>query len=184
MTADVGSWTNNPTSYTFRWQRCNIDTLFGCFDVPAATGKSYTVQANDLGYRLRVEVVATNANGRDLAISAPTAVVIPKTNVVNQHPTLSILGVTFIGRSLYARFRACDDSNKNLTIATTDSRPGKASYTRHFTTLIAPRPCGVYTRHWTPVARFRGQGRFTITLIARDKSNRMSFPARRTFSHG
>jgi hypothetical protein len=184
LTANVGSWTNSPTSYTFRWQRCNIDTLYGCINVPAATAKTYTVQANDLGYRLRVEVTGRNAAGRDTATSTPTRVVIPKTRIVNQHPTLNILGVTFIGQAVYVRFRVCDDSNKNLTISATDSRPGKASYTRRFTTLTAPRPCGVYTRHWTPVARFRGRGRFTITLVARDKSRRQSLPAKRTFSHG
>ena len=78
----------------------------------------------------------------------------------------------------------CDDSNKNLTIIETDSRPGKPSYTRRFATLVPPQPCGVYTRHWLPAARFRGPGRFTITLRARDKSGLTSLPARRSFSHG
>lgn len=184
LDANVGSWTNNPTTYTFVWQRCDIDSLFGCIDVPAATGKTYTVRANDIGYRLRVAVTAHNTSGRDTATSTTTAVVTPKTRIVNHHPTLAILSVNFIGNTVYVRFRACDDSNKNLTIVATDSRPGKASYTRRFTTLTAPRPCGVYTRHWTPIARFRGPGRFTITLIAHDKSNFTSFPAKRTFSHG
>ena len=85
---------------------------------------------------------------------------------------------------MYARFRICDDSLKNLTIIETDSRPGKLSYSRRFTTLIAPRPCGVYTRHWTPVARFRGPGRYTLTLRARDKSGFTSLPARRSFARG
>jgi hypothetical protein len=71
---------------------------------------------------------------------------------------------------------------KNLSIIATDSRPGKLSYTRRFSTLAAPRPCGVYTRHWTPVARFRGPGRYTVTLSARDKSGLTSAPAKRTFS--
>jgi len=86
-----------------------------------------------------------------------------------------------LGAKVYARFRICDDSFKNLTIIETDSRPGKLSYTRRFATLAAPMPCGVYTRHWTPVARFRGPGRYTLTLRARDKSGLTSLPARRTF---
>lgn len=184
LTADVGSWTNSPTTYLFDWQRCDIDTLFGCVDIPAATSKTYTARADDLGYRLRVLVTARNAVGRDTATSAPTGVVIPRAGVINQRPTLGIIRVTFIGAAVYVRFRTCDDSNKNLTIIATDSRPGKASYTRRFTTLIPPRPCGVYTRHWTPIARFRGPGRYTITLAARDTSSRTSLPARRTFSHG
>jgi hypothetical protein len=94
---------------------------------------------------------------------------------------LRIIKVQFLGAKVYARFRICDDSFKNLTIIETDSRPGKLSYTRRFATLAAPMPCGVYTRHWTPVARFRGPGRYTLTLRARDKSGLTSLPARRSF---
>lgn len=43
-------------------------------------------------------------------------------------------------------------------------------------------PCGVYTRPWTPVARFRGNGTSTVTLKARDKSGLTSLPAKRTLS--
>src|SRR2546430_3920232 len=57
------------------------------------------------------------------------------------------------------------------------------SYTRRFATLVPPAPCAVYTRHWTPAPRFRGPGRFTITLRARDKSGLTSLPARRSFNH-
>ena len=47
---------------------------------------------------------------------------------------------------------------------------------------MPPRPCGVYTRHWLPALRFRGPGRYTVTLRARDKSGLTSLPARRTFN--
>ena len=93
-----------------------------------------------------------------------------------------MLSARFVGATIYARFRICDDTRKNLTVLATDSRPGVASYTRRFTTLVAPRPCGVYTRHWTPVARFRGPGRYTVTLRARDTSGLTSLPAKRTFT--
>jgi hypothetical protein len=101
--------------------------------------------------------------------------------VTNRRPTLTIVSVRFLGARVYARFRICDDTRKNLTILATDSRPGRASYTRRFSTLIAPNPCGVYTRNWVPVQRFRGAGRHTITLRARDTSGLTSAPARRSF---
>jgi len=119
-----------------------------------------------------------------LPSSATTAIVAPTLRVTNQRPTLAILSVRFLGSAVYARFRICDDSMKNLTIIETDSRPGQVSYTRRFTTLLAPRPCGGYTSHWTPAARFRGAGRYTVTLRARDKSGFTSLPARRSFSRG
>lgn len=182
LTADAGTWTGNPT-FAYQWQRCDVDVVL-CTDVVGATGTTYGVRIADLGFRLRVVVTAKNAKGTATANSAPTAVVTPTAPPPAGRPTLTIVSVNFVGATVYARFRACDASNKNLTIIETDSRPGKASYTRHFTTLIPPQPCGVYTRHWLPAARFRGPGRFTITLVARNTSGHTSLPARRSFTHG
>jgi hypothetical protein len=182
LTADEGSWSGNPTSYAFQWQRCDADNIVSCVNVTGATAKTYLLHTADLGYRLRVRVTARNAKGATTATSATTAVIAPALKVTNKRPTLTIISVRFVGAAVYARFRICDDSFKNLTILATDSRPGKLSYTRRFSTLTAPRPCGVYTRHWTPVSRFRGPGRYTVTLKARDKSGFTSAPASRTFS--
>jgi hypothetical protein len=183
MTADPGSWSGNPTSFAYQWQRCDADVA-ACSNLVGATSKTYLVPPADLGYRLRVVVTAHNAKGTAAATSAITTVVVPVTKIINQRPVLTILGVQFTGSTVYAHFRICDDSLKNLAISETDSRPGKLSYTRHFATLVPPRPCGVYTRHWLPVARFRGPGRYTLTLRATDKSGLTSLPARRTFSRG
>lgn len=183
LTASPGSWSGNPTSFAYQWQDCNLDAVI-CTNITGATGTTYGVRLSDLGFRLRVVVTAKNDKGTATATSASTAVVTPTTPPPNGRPTLKIISVQFTGQTVYARFRICDDSFKNLGIIETDSRPGKLSYTRHFATLVPPRPCGVYTRHWLPAARFRGPGRFTITLRARDKSGLTSLPARRTFNHG
>jgi hypothetical protein len=140
------------------------------------------VRTADLGYRLRVAVTARNARGSATANSAITAIVQPAVRITNRRPTLVIISVRFQGATVYARFRVCDDTFKNVTVLATDSRPGVASYTRRFTTLVPPRPCGVYTRHWLPVARFRGPGKYTVTLRARDTSGQTSLPASRTFT--
>ena len=183
LTAAPGSWSGNPTSFAYQWQRCDADVA-ACTSLPGATGTTYAVPLADLGYRLRVVVTAKNAKGSTSATSAITTIVAPTTPITNHRPTVRIVGVQFTGSTVYAHFRICDDSFKNLAIRETDSRPGKLSYTRRFATLVPPRPCGVYTRHWLPVARFRGPGRYTVTLRATDKSGLTSLPARRTFTHG
>jgi hypothetical protein len=184
LTTGDGSWSGNPTSFAYQWQHCDADNIVACSNVVGATGKTYVLHLADLGYRMRVAVTARNAKGSATANSATTAIIAPTLTITNKRPTLTILSVRFVGAAVYARVRICDDSMKNVTIIETDSRPGKLSYTRRFTTLAAPRPCGVYTRHWTPAARFQGPGRFTVTLKARDKSGFTSLASHRTFSHG
>lgn len=180
LTADPGTWTGNPT-FAHQWQRCDADGS-NCLNVTGATGQTYGVRIADLGFRLRVAVTGRNAQGTATANSGLTAIVGPAAPITNTRPTLVIVSIRFLGQRVYARFRICDDSNKNLTIIETDSRPGRASFTRRFSTLIPPRPCGVYTRNWVPAPRFQGHGRYTITLRARDTSGQASLPARRTFS--
>jgi hypothetical protein len=180
LTASEGTWTGNPTSFSFQWQRCNIDAIT-CLDVTGATGRSYGVRLADLGFRLRVQVVARKDGRSGTATSAPTAVVEPTTPVTNARPTLRILKTTFLGARIYVRFRVCDDTPRNLAILVRETRPGVRPSLRRFATRVPPRPCGAYTRNWLPAQRFRGPGRYTITLRARDFSGRTSLPAVRTF---
>ena len=181
LTASEGTWTGNPTSFSFQWQRCNIDAIT-CLDVTGATGRTYGVRLADLGFRLRVQVTARTDNNRSgTATSNPTAVVQPTTPVTNARPTLRILKVTFLGARIYVRMRICDDQPRNLGILVRETRPGVRPALRRFATRVAPRPCGAYTRSWLPAQRFRGPGRYTITLRAKDSSGRTSLPAVRTF---
>jgi hypothetical protein len=180
LSATEGTWTGNPTSFAFQWQRCDVDS-FTCAGVTGATGRTYGVRLADLGFRLRVEVTARTDNRSGTALSAVTAVVAPTTTITNRRPTISIISIRFTGARVYARFRICDDTPRNLAILVTETRPGVASANRRFATRVAPRPCGAYTRNWLPAQRFRGPGRYTITLRARDTSGLTSAPARRTF---
>ena len=177
LAAENGTWTGNPTSFAYQWQRCDIDAVI-CLDVGGATGRTYGVRDADIGFRLRVEVTARNATGSGTALSSPTDIVEPRTPITNATPTIRIISIRYTGARVYARFRVCDDSLRNLTVLATDSRPRRTAQTRRFTTRIAPQPCGVYTRNWVPAVRFRGAGH-KITLRARDTSGRTSAPASR-----
>jgi hypothetical protein len=129
-------------------------------------------------------VTATNGAGSTSANSDPTAVVVsgtPTTTAAgNARPTLRLISVRLVGLRVYARFRACDDSRK-LTILATDSRPGRIAYTRRFTTFLVSSHCAAFTRNWLRVPRFRGHGRYTVTLRAIDSSGRASVAVRKIF---
>ncbi len=86
LTANDGTWSGNPTSYAYAWQRCDAD-IAACTNVVGATGKTYGVRIADLGYRLRVMVTARNAKGSDIAPSAITTIVAPAVTITNRRPT-------------------------------------------------------------------------------------------------
>jgi hypothetical protein len=67
-----GTWTNSPQSYAYQWERGDGAQWTA---IAGATSSSYLVDAADVGLRLRARVVATNADGSALAVSAPSAVV-------------------------------------------------------------------------------------------------------------
>ena len=71
LTAANGTWSNSPTSFEYRWQRCAIDGS-ACGDIAGATEKTYKPVQGDVGHALRVEVTAINADGRATAPSQPT----------------------------------------------------------------------------------------------------------------
>src|SRR5690349_19216043 len=68
LTANNGTWSNSPTSFTYQWQRCASDGR-SCGDVNGATSQTYAVSSPDVGHALRVVVTATNADGHSSATS-------------------------------------------------------------------------------------------------------------------
>jgi hypothetical protein len=184
LTADRGTWTGGVRTYAYQWQRCDTAGA-SCVEVTGATGQTYGVRALDVGHTMRVVVKATNLAGSTSATSAATATVTaaggppPPPTATNHRPSIVILNVRFVGTRVYVRFKACDDSRRNLKFTERDSKAGVPSYTRQFRTLVAPRNCAVLTRSWLPAPRFR-HGRYTITLWARDFAGLTSRPAHRT----
>jgi Concanavalin A-like lectin/glucanases superfamily len=75
LTASPGVWSGSPApSYTFQWERCNSGGE-SCSDIEGVTGTTYLLGAVDVGYTLRVRVVATNAATSATASSSATATV-------------------------------------------------------------------------------------------------------------
>jgi len=74
LTAGTGSWTGNPTSFSFQWQRCDAGGA-SCVVISGATAGTYVLGSADLGSTVRVAVTARNSVGEATAVSAPTSVV-------------------------------------------------------------------------------------------------------------
>ncbi len=76
LTATHGTWSGQPTSYSYSWSRCDTSGN-GCAAIAGATARIYTLTATDVGHTLRVTVTARNASGTGQATSAPTGIVSP-----------------------------------------------------------------------------------------------------------
>jgi hypothetical protein len=74
LTASHGFWTNNPSSYRYRWLRC--DTNGSSCVLIGAEGRNYRLRSADVNHRIRVRVTARNSLGTGTPVdSQPTSVV-------------------------------------------------------------------------------------------------------------
>jgi hypothetical protein len=94
LTATTGTWTHNPTSFTYQWKRAG--TAIG-----GATASTYIPVAGDVGNTLTVSVVATNSGGSSSsATSSATSSVIDIIPTNSAVPTIS--GTAKVGQTLTA----------------------------------------------------------------------------------
>jgi len=100
LTASNGTWANDPSSFTYQWQRCNADRT-GCAGIADATNKSYNLASADTDHRVRVVVTARNADGQSSSTSATTSVV-SGTGAPVSSAKPSISGTPMVGEELSA----------------------------------------------------------------------------------
>jgi hypothetical protein len=100
LTGSDGTWFGTPPfSFAYAWLRCD-ESFDRCDFVNGATGRTYTLGSDDVGKRLLLRVIATNAAGSDYAYSSPTAVVRPGAPINSAIPGVS--GSARVGRVLSA----------------------------------------------------------------------------------
>src|SRR5438445_637611 len=109
LTANEGTWSNSPTSFSYQWLRCNGGGN-SCVAITGATSKTYTLTATDAGHAIRVRVTATNADGSATAESNATDAVAPA--VANAAPK-NTAGPTISGTTRVGQTRT--DSTGSLT---------------------------------------------------------------------
>src|SRR5205085_287663 len=75
LTESHGTWTNEPSSYSYQWQQCNSEGN-SCAAISETGRAACREGAADVGHTLRVQETASNAGGTGSpATSAATAVV-------------------------------------------------------------------------------------------------------------
>jgi hypothetical protein len=75
LTSAQGTWANSPTSYGYQWQRCDA-RVDECASISAATHRTYTLTAEDVGHRMRVQEAAHNPTGIGEPATSQTTTVV------------------------------------------------------------------------------------------------------------
>lgn len=71
LLATAGTWSNSPTAFIYQWKR-------GATDIVGTNSSAYSLTSDDVGFVMKVSVIATNSDGPSLpAVSGPTTTVIP-----------------------------------------------------------------------------------------------------------
>ncbi len=100
LTAGHGDWTGVIAfTHDFRWYRCDAAGAT-CGFVSGATGSTFRITPAEVGYRMRVEVIARNAGGSASAVSALTRVATAAPPVMLTRPTIA--GRRGVGETLTA----------------------------------------------------------------------------------
>jgi hypothetical protein len=108
LSASRGSWSGNPTSYSYQWVRCPASggrpDGSDCATIGGATTSRYIVQQDDVNQRLRVRVTASNADGAATAASNATPRIreAPATGEPRNTQLPTIAGTAAVGNILRA----------------------------------------------------------------------------------
>ncbi len=102
LTGNKGTWNGTaPLNYAYQWLRCNTDGL-SCTTLTNATGTTYTLVSADGGHTIRLDVTASNSDGKATARANATAEIPAnaKAPVETAPPTVS--GSAVVGEQLSA----------------------------------------------------------------------------------
>jgi hypothetical protein len=100
LTASPGGWANTPTSFVYKWQRCDTDGTACSRDVQAGPKKTYLVVKADAGHTIRVVVIAVNADGRSEPAASNATDVVSSANGPRPTAAPSISGDATVGEQL------------------------------------------------------------------------------------
>ncbi len=120
LAVSAGTWTNNPTSFAYVWNRCSP----ACSAIGGATSSTYVLAAADVGSTITATVTASNAGGAGApATSAPTGIVtLPPVPVNTVAPVIS--GTPVQGQTLAVSTGTWTNSPTSFTYFWEQCSPG------------------------------------------------------------
>lgn len=100
LTTSNGLWTNSPTSFSYRWARCDANGN-NCSNISGETKNRYRLRSADVNHTVISLVTAKNSDGSTTANSKPTPLISDNSTPKNtKEPTIS--GNAVVGESLTA----------------------------------------------------------------------------------
>jgi hypothetical protein len=93
-----GTWTNNPTQFTYQWERCNAAGT-GCANIAGATSKTYKLTSSEVDRTVDVEVTASNSDGKN-TVSSNMSPVISDSSAPRNTARPAISGTPEVGDEL------------------------------------------------------------------------------------
>jgi hypothetical protein len=100
--AGNGCWVNTPTSYTYKWLRCDQNGA-NCTPISGATSQQYTISSSDVGHTLIVLVTATNAAGSTGPVNSKPSDIVSAAAPPQFKTQVTITGKTEVGEALVAK---------------------------------------------------------------------------------
>ena len=181
ITASPGTWTNNPSTYTYQWQECSKADGSDCTDIPGATSEKYAPTDAQAGKYVRVVVTATNISGVSQQAATTPVQVAQRTTPPTPTPpaaggsTVATGSTAAIGNSQTMELDVPKKTRRNKrklyeVFFTTTDVPGTVTFTfkrkRRMKTVTVPIEDGIADYRWkTPKKWPRGKTRVTATYI-------------------
>ena len=192
ITASPGTWTNNPSTYTYQWQECSKADGSDCTDIPGATSEKYTPTDAQAGKYVRVVVTATNISGVSQQAATTPVQVAQRTTPPTPTPptptppaaggsTVATGSTAAIGNSQTMELDVPKKTRRNKrklyeVFFTATDVPGTVTFTfkrkRRMKTVTVPIEDGIADYRWkTPKKWPRGKTRVTATYIPSAESS-------------
>ena len=169
LNTDNGSWSDNsfpdvtPISYAYQWYRDADTAAGGEVTITGATSSSYMVASDDVGYYLKVGVVATD-NGDSAAevFSAYTALVPNALPVIDQAGPLSVvMDEDGVPTGWSAPLLSASDLNAGQLLSWSIAPGGGAT---HGTATVSGTGASPSTLNYVPGSRYNGSDSFTVQV--------------------